>query len=117
MVGVSDRRLVEAIRAAIMATGGRVDGVAQTTADVRDLVAEARPDLVVAGLDLLGTQPVDLVRQLRRTAPVARLLVLVPRQVVPEGLVEAGADAVLVDDDIPGLRAALRMRPDAASTG
>ena len=77
MMIVDDHRLVrDAIRRAF--TGSDVDVVAEASSaqEALDAVAAARPDLVLLDVDLRGAPGTEIIGELKRRAPQARVVML-----------------------------------------
>ena len=104
--------VLEGLAALLGAMGGfEIVGKASDAAEAVALHARLRPDVAILDLRMGGTHGIDAIRDIRRTAPHARILVLTTFDTEEEvfGALQAGAAGYLLKSASPqALAAAIR---------
>lgn len=108
VLALRDTWVLAAVRAAISSSGFAVADVAVSTNQLLDMTAYRRPRLIVAALDVLGTEPAQTIRRTLVRSPGTAMVVLSQLDAFPVWLLEAGADAVVAQTEIGELKRVLR---------
>lgn len=93
-----------AVERVVMAAGFQVRGVVTTYAEVAPLVLAQSARVAVAALPLTGMTGLRAVQALRWTAPDCEVVLLASSDVLELAALEAGARALVPDDDLRVLR-------------
>lgn len=88
----------------VMDAGFRVPAVVTSFGEVRPLVLAHAARVAVVALPLTGMTGMRAVQALRRTAPHCEVVLLAPSNMLELAALEAGARALVPDDDLRVLR-------------
>lgn len=99
----------------LTACGYDVRAVVTSFAQVPDLVAEHAPCLAVVALPLTGMSGLGAVRELRQAVPACEVVLLSPSDTLQLAALEAGARALVPEDDLRALRLVLHELAGAPS--
>ena len=88
----------------VMAAGFRVPAVVTSFSEVPPLVLAHAARVAVVALPLTGMTGMRAVQALRRTAPHCEVVLLAPSNMLELAALEAGARALVPDDDLRVLR-------------
>lgn len=69
-----------------------VEGLAADAAELRTMLATARPDVIIVDWSLSGLEESGSIRALRRACPTAKVIVLSSRPECRQAALSAGAD-------------------------
>jgi DNA-binding response OmpR family regulator len=106
--GASDASATSIVRA-IEAGGGAVVAHVERWAQLLVAAVEHDAELVVLDLAMSGRAGVRLIGALRELTPHARIIVVTELRAIDVASLEAGADTVVMTDDLRPLSAAVRL--------
>ncbi len=102
-----DPEMRDAVAATIERAGFVLVGKTERGLEAVGLAGDVRPDVAVIHLALLGTLGLRLIPTLQAAAPGCLVVVLSPLDTLVVPALEAGAHAVVAENDVLGLAAEL----------